>query len=232
MFSNEDVAKSINTLFEPVWQSVREVPILRLDFGNGNVITRTLHGNIATYVCTADGQVVDVLPGIYTPETYMLELGQMNNLVKYIDQEGQVKRNDLLKDYHVKAVAARKQNKLPPLPFNVGDLTKSALERSSKFVLMFPTGRPRDENNTPGTPEVNSKDDLANWKVLAEDTQVNETVRRLMVSEHLVRAGATTPTAMTKWLYKDVLHADLDDPYLGLGKMLFDGYVFDKEDRQ
>ena len=64
-----------------------------------------------------------------------------------------------------------------------------------------------------------------NWKA------ANETVRRLMVNEHLARAAATTPPAMTKWLYKDVLHADLDDPYLGLGKMLFDGYVFDKEDR-
>ena len=35
---------------------------------------------------------------------------------------------------------------------------------------------------------------------------------------------------MTRWLDREVLHADLDDPYLGLGKILFDTYPFAKED--
>jgi hypothetical protein len=32
---------------------------------------------------------------------------------------------------------------------------------------------------------------------------------------------------LVKWLYKEVLHLDLDDPYLGLQTTLFDGYPFD-----
>ena len=39
------------------------------------------------------------------------------------------------------------------------------------------------------------------------------------------------PAALTKWLYKEVLHADLDDPYLGLGPALFASYPFAKEDK-
>jgi hypothetical protein len=35
---------------------------------------------------------------------------------------------------------------------------------------------------------------------------------------------------VTKKLYKEVLHADLDDPYLGLGPTLFAGYPFAGED--
>jgi hypothetical protein len=31
-------------------------------------------------------------------------------------------------------------------------------------------------------------------------------------------------------MYKEVLNADLDDPYLGLGRVLFANYPFAKED--
>jgi hypothetical protein len=40
------------------------------------------------------------------------------------------------------------------------------------------------------------------------------------------------PAAVMKRLYKDVLHADLDDPYLGLGPTLFANYAFAKEDKK
>jgi hypothetical protein len=35
---------------------------------------------------------------------------------------------------------------------------------------------------------------------------------------------------VTKLVYKEVLHVDLDDPYLGLGEVLFATYPFAKED--
>ena len=70
MFSNETVASMIDKQFEPVWVSLRPVPRVTIDFGNGNVIYRTLHGNIATWICAADGTAIDVLPGIYEPETW------------------------------------------------------------------------------------------------------------------------------------------------------------------
>ena len=41
------------------------------------------------------------------------------------------------------------------------------------------------------------------------------------------------PDKLTKWLYREVLHADLDDPYLGLGKALFENYpMFNKSRRK
>jgi hypothetical protein len=39
------------------------------------------------------------------------------------------------------------------------------------------------------------------------------------------------PEKVTRPLYRDVLHADLDDPYLGLGQALFGTYPFAREDR-
>ena len=44
------------------------------------------------------------------------------------------------------------------------------------------------------------------------------------------QTGMVRPEKVLKPIYKDVLHADLDDPYLGLGKELFASYPFAKED--
>ena len=61
----------------------------------------------------------------------------------------------------------------------------------------------------------------AGWKELAEDTRINETIRR-PPDPREARGGRArcSRTAVVKWLYKDVLHADLDDPMLGLGEAL------------
>ena len=86
LFSNEVVAQYINENFEPTWESVRPVPQVTIDFGNGKVIRRTLHGNVATYACAADGRVLDVLPGIYEPRTYVARLKELQDLYRYARQ--------------------------------------------------------------------------------------------------------------------------------------------------
>jgi hypothetical protein len=77
-----------------------------------------------------------------------------------------------------------------------------------------------------GTPDLHSNSELANWKALIEDTRLNETDRRGQIHTMLASRKLTSPAAVTKWLYKEVLHADLDDPYLGLGPTLFASYPF------
>jgi len=62
---------------------------------------------------------------------------------------------------------------------------------------------------------------------LASDTQINERQRRLQIHRHLLKSGLKPPATLKTWLYREVLHADLDDPYLGLKHVLFDNYPFD-----
>ena len=77
LFSNEAVAAAIHDNFEPVWDSLRPVPRVTIDFGNGNVVRRTLHGNVATWVCAADGTALDVLPGVYEPDAWLREMQEL-----------------------------------------------------------------------------------------------------------------------------------------------------------
>ena len=72
---------------------------------------------------------------------------------------------------------------------------------------------------------------LAARPELALDSRVNELVRRKAIHERLARAGTVRPDEIKKWLLKEVLHADLDDPTLGLGKLLDANYPFTDEDR-
>ena len=80
-------------------------------------------------------------------------------------------------------------------------------------------------------PPLDSAEDLADWKALRDDTRLNETVRRRQIHALLARRGLVRPGDIAKLIYKDVLHADLDDPYLGLGSILFANYPFTGEDK-
>jgi hypothetical protein len=236
LFSKVDVASFINKNFEAVWESVRPVPIVRIDFGNGVTLTRTLHGNISTYVCIADGSVLDILPGIYEPKAYLHALDQFRLLHNYVIRSGK-EGAARLKAYHEGQVLALKNNQAPPEFVNSAGLTKRSIE-GGILAMLVPAKDDQqwrsslaESKKSSQNPKLQSNDDIANWKVLAEDTHINETIRRMQIHEMLAAAGLVQPKAVTKKLYNEVLHSDLDDPYLGLGQTLFAGYPFSREDK-
>ncbi len=226
------MAQIMSNSFEPVWEMVRPVPLVRIDFGNGNIVTRTLHGNIATYVCIAEGQVLDVLPGIYSPSSYLESLRQLSLLAKYVSQAVPEQRGIRLADYHRTQAENLQKNQPPARIVNIAAMSKRAIEGGVKLALMPGTATDPTRANSPAADDELplASEDLANWKLLAEDTRINECVRRLQIHQQLAKGGGVRPQALVKWLYKDVLHADLDDPYLGLGNVLFANYPFQKED--
>jgi hypothetical protein len=235
LFSENSVARFINANFEPAWESVRPVPLVHIDFGSGNVVTRTLNGNIATHVCTSDGLVLDTIPGIYTPSVYLQRLDQFRLLANYVDQEGKGKREARLRNYHRGQAEALKKNAIPPALVNAAPITKRAIERVVKAMLVSGSGTPKEFPNAPGskiaghTSKLVPQKDGPLWNALVADTHVNETIRRLQIHEKLAEIGPTPPERLTRWLYKNVLHADPDDPYLGLGGVLFANYPFNDQ---
>ena len=236
LFSRKEIAEHINDHFEPVWESVRPVPIVRVDFGNGNVVTRTLHGNIATYVCKPGGEVLDVLPGIYEPVAYLDRLVEFSNLYKWakVGDDGGAR---YIADYHRTRAAALAGGEEIAEVFDPADFSKYIVESRLKEKLLVVARREglkhsvESENAVTAGP-LESAADVALWKSLEEDTRINESTRRRMVHERLAAAGLVPPGDLTKWLYREVLHADLDDPYLGLGETLFASYPFREEDER
>lgn len=67
LYSNKKLSEFLRTNFVLHWQSVRPVPRVTIDFGDGRKLQRTLTGNSAHYVLASDGTPIDVLPGLYSP---------------------------------------------------------------------------------------------------------------------------------------------------------------------
>ena len=231
LFSSDEVSRYINDNFEPAWESVRPVPIVTIDFGNGHKITRTLNGNVATHVCAADGMVLDILPGVYTAEVYRKQLEQLVLLHKYALAGGRDDVNALLKEYHERQAALLARDQPPAVLIENPNPGVSILgvERPVQLVAGGRSNRGVDRASR-AAPAAPSAENLAGWKELAEDTRINETVRRKLIHEKLAGTGRAQPKDVTKWLYKEVLKADLDDPYLGLGDVLNKQYPFAAED--
>ena len=64
------------------WQSVRAVPIITIDFGDGRTIKRTITGNSLHLVLDAQGRTVDVLPGLYGAGFFARVLQESESLAK------------------------------------------------------------------------------------------------------------------------------------------------------
>ncbi len=244
MFSRAEVAALINRDFEAAWEMVRPVPVVRIDFGNGHVATRTLHGNIATYVCATDGQVVDILPGTYTPPVYMAALNEIRQLAVSLSPAEQVRQTHLRNYHREKVQTLRSQparivypRVTVPQPGNPQaasaqparvDPGKRAVELRVEQIVVQARAVP---NGTEGARRLRPRPgtDLAEWELLAVDTWLNETQRRLLVHKRLA-GEPVRPEQIKRWLYREVLHADLDDPYMGLGDAVFRDDIFREVD--
>ena len=64
------------------WQSVREVPVVTIDFGGGKRLVRTLTGNSVHLVLDSSGRPVDALPGLMRPEVFARELETAHQLAR------------------------------------------------------------------------------------------------------------------------------------------------------
>lgn len=74
LYSNEQVSKLLREQYVLVWVSERPVPVVTIDYGDGRTLKRTVTGNSIHYILTAEGQVIDALPGLYDPKTFMAVL--------------------------------------------------------------------------------------------------------------------------------------------------------------
>lgn len=335
LFSHDEVARDVTDGFEPVWVSVRPVPKVTIDFGDGRVVRRTLHGNIATWICDADGRALDVIPGVYTTAAYRERLAEGRALAASLAgagadavaghrthhalqaalHSGWPRANPTVSPFVAKgaiegpvegllaadAAPATAGGATPvvELPFDLGtalakfrvehavetaiagspalpasaagDLAdagaktwiespvedaggggapatfysatapgehpgverttlrpggvgaKGAIERPVERALAGSAAGPRVPPGGETPPRPRADDAL-----LAADVQFNATVRRLQVHRMLAETGPVPFDTLTRRLYRDVLHADLDDPWLGLGDALFSTYPFDE----
>ena len=100
LYSNATVAQSLRERFVLHWESVRAVPLITIDFGDGRKIQRTITGNSIHYILDSEGRLLDALPGLYGPTAFLAGLADAETVFQQVRASQPERRLLLLNTYH------------------------------------------------------------------------------------------------------------------------------------
>ena len=178
LYPNEEVAAVLHDRFVLHWQSVRPVPTVTIDFGDGRKLERTLTGNSIHYILDSEARPLDALPGLYGPRAFVRGLLDAEKLFKSLAGKNDAERNLMLRRYygeqHNKISAAwtvdtQKIGGKPPEGFRIvkgrnGDALIIAPLAMTKAITETPILRAM----TTATQELGKVTDEAAWKRIAQ----------------------------------------------------------------
>lgn len=100
LYPNAEVANVLRERFVLHWQSVRPVPVVTIDFGDGRKLERTLTGNSIHYILDSQGRPIDALPGLYGPQAFLRGLAAAEPVVKSLSGKTEQQRELMLRAYY------------------------------------------------------------------------------------------------------------------------------------
>ena len=217
LYSNAQISHRLRERFVLHWQSVRPVPQVTIDFGDGRVLKRTLTGNSAHYVLSAEGLPLDVLPGLYGPQTFLRWLQRAQQLAAEHCVSPPDRREDVLRRYHrlcLDGIRSAWQHNLQSV-----EQTQSRTSSETEFAKLmaielgsrltaeaeeFPALEKAELTTT--FSDLERRTSVTNWKRIAAlhrtDAKLDATSIDLMRREHptATQAGAV---ALTKAIVED-----------------------------
>jgi hypothetical protein len=101
LYANTEISRVLRERFILHWESVRPVPKVTIDFGDGRKLERTLTGNSIHYVLDSDGSPIDAIPGLYGPAAFLRELQQADQLASSLrSAKRDLERDAVLRSHH------------------------------------------------------------------------------------------------------------------------------------
>src|SRR5215472_10682990 len=99
LYASPEVARYLNDHFVLHWESVRPVPRVTIDFGDGRKLERTVTGNSIHYILDPQGRPIDALPGLYGPRAFLDRLTRVQQFFSGLPQLEGDARIKTLYDY-------------------------------------------------------------------------------------------------------------------------------------
>ena len=100
LYPNDEVATVLRDRFVLHWRSVRPVPTVTIDFGDGRKLERTLTGNSIHYILDSEARPLDALPGLYGPKAFLRGISNAESLFKNLAGKNDPERTLLLRSYY------------------------------------------------------------------------------------------------------------------------------------
>ena len=224
------------------WQSVRAVPIITIDFGDGRSIKRTITGNSLHLVLDARGRTVDVLPGLYgagffarvlqESESLANRAANLDNdqfgreLVKFHQQQLNGQEARWLEDWR-----QLKADSVPKFGAELDDAAWAQLAQrySAEVALDGMTaaavqakqpaeiaGRIAMTKYVAETPAMKLARNLI--PVIGQDTVKNEYNLHRQIHQWLATEKTPPPDILVARIYDELVLSPLNDPWYGLSK--------------
>lgn len=105
LYPNAQISKFLQDHYILHWESVRPVPKMTIDFGDGRVLKRTITGNSIHYVLDAEEQIIDALPGMYGPQAFLVRLQDSEQFASQLAKADPKKKAELLNKHYLARVA-------------------------------------------------------------------------------------------------------------------------------
>ena len=90
-YQNHEINQILRDRYILHWRSVRPVPRVTIDLGDGTHIERTLTGNSIHYILDSHGRLLEPLPGLYGPSFFQSALEEAaqaeTNTARHLDDE-------------------------------------------------------------------------------------------------------------------------------------------------
>lgn len=135
-YKNQELNELLRERFVLHWRSVRPVPRVTIDFGDGTRLERTLTGNSIHYVLDSRGRLIDALPGLSGPAAFRSALQEAVDAARYAERLNDADLAPWLSERDRQALSKRTQSfhletaALPPADRPDG----VRLETASKMV--------------------------------------------------------------------------------------------------
>ncbi|HYI11622.1 MAG TPA: hypothetical protein VEK57_21370 [Thermoanaerobaculia bacterium] len=98
LYSDPAIASVLRDDFVMHWHSVRPVPRITIDLGNGRTIRQTITGNSVHYLLDYDGTPLDALAGLYSPKEFTTRLEQWTTWFRKLRQYDRI---SAIRGYHM-----------------------------------------------------------------------------------------------------------------------------------
>ncbi|AFY36136.1 hypothetical protein [Calothrix sp. PCC 7507] len=140
LYPNGEISQYLRDRYILHWQSVRPVPKVTVDFGDGRKLERTITGNSIHYILDSSGVPIDAIPGLYGPQAFLRQLVASEKAVKEYTKSQGVARVSFLRDYHRQSLVASQRQW-------GADLAKLGIKNLPRLVEM-PSGSNEAPNAT------------------------------------------------------------------------------------
>jgi hypothetical protein len=240
LYSDPEIAAILRERYVLYWHSVRPVPRVTIDMGDGRTIRQTITGNSVHYLLAADGTVLDALPGLHAPAAFRAQLEEWLTLdrarlrpyhtarAKEALQRGVALGFETFSERRPRKPTAQEaairaaSKSLIERPL-LGQLTiglrpppperwTAVAERSMEAVEFSPASIVLMERKQPLT-----RDLLRNLRrSVAVDTIYNDVDLHRRIHEWFAAGQVTDLTSLNERIYDELFLTPSDDPWLGL----------------